>query len=257
MRLEEIEQVMATFLRESPLNTVEELDKMKIFDTPLVGVASAEDPLFVRLKEPNVVGSFHLSPSEWLVGSKTVISYFLPFSITVRKANQLVGLPATEWLYARIEGEMFNTALRSFLIDFFIKAGYQAMSPALDSRFAIINRKSNWSERHVAFIAGLGTFSLNCSLITKCGSAGRIGSVIVNADLEPTERYYETIDENCIKCGACIRRCPPRAIHENGKEHTPCSNYLDQILARFRPRYGCGKCQTAVPCEDRIPRNPE
>jgi epoxyqueuosine reductase QueG len=257
MRLEVIEQAMATFLLESPLNTVEELGKMKIYNAPLVGVASIEDPLFARLKGPNVVGPLHLSPSEWMMDGKAVVSYFLPFTDTVRKANQLVSLPATEWLYARIEGEMFNNALRSFLVDFFIKAGYQAISPVLDSRFAIINRKSNWSERHVAYIAGLGTFSLNCSLITKCGSAGRIGSIITNADLEPTERYYKTIDENCIKCGICIRRCPPGAIHVNGKEHTLCSDYLDQILERFRPRYGCGKCQTAVPCEDRIPKKSE
>jgi hypothetical protein len=27
-------------------------------------------------------------------------------------------------------------------------------------------------------------------------------------------------------------------------------------LARFRPRYGCGKCQTGVPCEHQIPVSP-
>jgi epoxyqueuosine reductase len=248
-----IEQAMTTFLQESPVNHVEELGKMKIFDTPLVGVASASDPLFARLKEPDAVGSHHMSPSEWLVGSKAVISYFLPFSLEVRKANRQAGLPSTEWLYGRIEGETFNVSLRQFLIGFFVKAGYRAMSPALDSRLAVVDRRSNWSERHVAFIAGLGTFSLNCSLITKRGAAGRIGSVIVSMDLEPTDRYYEATHENCSKCGACIRRCPPGAINENGKDHSPCSDYLDEISARYQPRYGCGKCQTAVPCEDKIP----
>jgi epoxyqueuosine reductase QueG len=105
----------------------------------------------------------------------------------------------------------------------------------------------------VAFIAGLGTLSLNRSLITKIGAAGRIGSVVTDLHLPVTPRYYTETEENCSHCGACIRRCPPLAISETGKDHALCSDYLDGVLQRFTPRYGCGKCQTGVPCEDRIP----
>ncbi len=131
--------------------------------------------------------------------------------------------------------------------------GYAAVAPAQDARFAVNERRSNWSERHVAFIAGLGTISLNCSIITAKGAAGRLGSVITDLTLAASERPYTDIREYCSRCGACIRRCPPGAIDENGKSHPRCSDYLDGIMVRFRPRYGCGKCQTAVPCEDRIP----
>ena len=105
----------------------------------------------------------------------------------------------------------------------------------------------------MAFIAGLGTLSLNRSLITERGSAGRLGSVVTDLPLKPTPRYYKEIEENCTHCGACIHRCPPQAIDETGKNHAICSNYLDGVLKQFSPRYGCGKCQTAVPCEERIP----
>ena len=253
LNLHQVDQAITDFLTNNPLNCVEELGGLRIFDAPLLGVANSDDPLFARMKEQVAVGPQHMSPMEWLADAKAVVSYFLPFSLAVRKANRQDGLPAKEWLYGRIEGEALNNALRRFLTDFFIQAGYQAVSPVLDQRFTVVQRRSNWSERHVAFIAGLGTFSLSRSFITKCGSAGRLGSVVVNLALEPTLRYYKSIDENCAHCGSCIPRCPPLAIDENGKDNAICSTYLDTIKDMFRPRYGCGKCQTGVPCEDQIP----
>jgi epoxyqueuosine reductase QueG len=253
MTLEDTLRSMNAFLADSPLNIAAELNSLKLFSPPLVAVAAADDPLFDRLKESDVVGPSHLSPGEWQAGSKSVVSYFLPFTDTVRRANRSLGLPAKEWLYGRIEGEIFNQALEKFLVEHFTAAGYRAVAPTLDPRFRVVDRRSNWSERHVAFVAGLGTFSLSRSLITRAGSAGRLGSVIVDADLQATARYYSEPEENCIKCGACILRCPPQAITESGKDNAICGDYLDRVKKRYAPRYGCGKCQTAVPCEERIP----
>lgn len=253
MDLSNIEQAVQEFCLNSPLNKVEELDHLQIFAKSLIGIADAYDPLFDSLKDEDVVGTRHMSPHQWLAGSKSVITYFLPFTKKVREANRCMGLPAQEWLFGRIEGELFNKALSQFLVDWLIEKGYEALSPAVDERFKVVNRRSNWSERHVAYVAGLGTFSLNCSIITKNGSAGRLGSIIVSAPLEATPRDYTTKDENCTKCGACIMRCPPLAITERGKDHAVCSDYLNRVLVRFHPRYGCGKCQTGVPCEDKIP----
>ena len=254
--LNDIVNVTEEFTQTSPLNKVTELGNLQIFAPPLIGIAAACDVLFDRLKQPEAVGPQHLSPQEWLPGSKSIISYFLPFTEAVRASNRLSGLPSQEWLYGRIEGQVFNVALSRRIVEFLQAVGYQAVSPATDSRFAVVDRRSNWSERHVAFIAGLGTLSLNRSLITRMGSAGRIGSIVTNLELPVTARYYTEVEENCSHCGACIPRCPPQAIDENGKNHAVCSAYLDGILQRFTPRYGCGKCQTAVPCESEIPVSP-
>ncbi|WP_371372378.1 epoxyqueuosine reductase [Sporomusa aerivorans] len=253
MKVGVVEQAVAEFIAGTPLNTVNEIGLDRIYDRPLVGVARADDALFTALKSADVVGPHHLSPGEWLAGAHTVLSYFLPFSKTVRVANRQGDLPAVEWLYARIEGEAVNNALREFLVEWFQQAGSQVVSPGLDTRLRVVDRRSNWSERHVAYIAGLGTFSLNRSLITKAGAAGRLGSVIVSAEMEPTERSYQAYDEYCSKCGVCIKRCPPRAIDENGKNNDICAKFLDSTLERYKPRYGCGKCQTAVPCEAAAP----
>lgn len=226
---------------------------IQIYDEPLIGIASSFDPLWEQLKESQVIGPHHLSPEEWMVGAKSVISYFLPFTESIRTSNRSKGLPSKEWLYGRYEGEMFNNSVRSFIVDEIKASGAKALAPALDKRMENINHVSNWSERHAAFIAGLGTFSLNDSLITTSGAAGRLGSVIVDCELEPKPRAYNEIDEYCNQCGECISRCPPGAITENGKDNKVCSKFLDKMLKLNEPRYGCGKCQTGVSCEHTNP----
>ncbi|MFZ5945639.1 MAG: 4Fe-4S binding protein [Bacillota bacterium] len=256
MNLSEIRSLMDNFIKESSLNIVPELSNMEIFAAPIVGIAAAKDPLFTKLKEEDVVGPHHLLPEEWLPSAESIISYFLPFTNQVREANRKDGeMPASEWLYARIEGEACSEALRRYLAEEIKKRGANVVIPTLEPRFKVINKRSNWSERHIAFIAGLGTFNLSKSFITEKGCAGRFGSLIVNFKIEATPRQYEDIYEYCNNCGICIKRCPVNAIDlEKGKSHQICSDFLDNVIKpKYKPRYGCGKCQTGVPCESTIP----
>ncbi|MGB4438837.1 MAG: 4Fe-4S binding protein, partial [Sedimentibacter sp.] len=58
----------------------------------------------------------------------------------------------------------------------------------------------------------------------------------------------------CTMCGACANNCPVNAISiENGKDHKKCAAFLDLTAEKFKPRYGCGKCQVSVPCGRKIP----
>jgi len=75
-----------SFLRSSGWNTVaagrainEEMTGLRIFDAPLTGVASADDPAFRDLRRESVVGPHFLLPEEWLPGARAVVSFFLPF----------------------------------------------------------------------------------------------------------------------------------------------------------------------------------
>lgn len=253
MFLKELELKIGNFVETSDANFVEDLDGMQIFDKPLIGVAASDDPLWNTLKKPEVVGPDHMTPTEWMSQSKSVLSYFLPFSEAVRKSNRTKGMPSKEWLYGRWEGELFNNSLRSFMVESLEDLGYSAVAPALNEGFSVENNKSNWSERHVAYIAGLGTFSISRSLITNKGTAGRFGSVITDWELEPKLRDYTEVNEYCDGCGSCIPRCPCKAITMEAMDKEQCSNFLQKVLKRNQPRYGCGKCQTAVPCEFKNP----
>lgn len=251
--IDDIIKSASDFADISPLNYIPDLENMRLFDAPLMGVANADNPMFSSLKNPEIVGPHHLLPADWLPSAASVVSYLLPFTLQVRTSNRDQGLPSIEWLYGRIEGEQFNQALMRFISEMLISNSFQAVAPALDSRLSLTEMRSNWSERHVAFTAGLGTFSLNCSLITQRGAAGRFGSIVTDLKLNPTPAAYTGFMENCSRCGLCIKRCPPGAIDENGKNHQICSDYLTKMVIRFNPRYGCGKCQTGVPCEACIP----
>jgi epoxyqueuosine reductase len=247
-----LNEKIAYFIANSHLNFVDKMD-IQIYNQPLLGVAEASDLLWEELKQPEVIGSNHLTPQEWLPEAKSVISYFLPFTEQIRKSNRLEGPPSKEWLYGRCEGEILNNALRRLIIEIVESEGGKAVAPALDKRFSISNHVSNWSERHAAYVAGLGTFSLNHSMITDLGAAGRFGSVITDVEFKFKPRPYQEIDEYCNNCGICIDRCPVQAITENGKDNECCSEYLNEILEINKPRYGCGKCQTGVPCEHTKP----
>jgi len=264
MRLMDLEEKAEAFHAGSALNRIEAPETLSsvpagpspltIYAAPLFAVADALDPLWARLKDAEVVGPGHLAPDEWLPGARSVLSYFLPYSAQVRRANRGKGEAATEWIYAQWEGAKFNAALEAFLVETFRAAGAGAVGPMLDPRYRTADLRCNWSERHAAFIAGLGAFGLSHALITPLGAAGRFGSVITDARLDPTPRAYPVRNESCATCGICIGRCPCRAISASGKDHRACLAYEDETLARYSPRYGCGKCMTGVPCEGLVPR---
>lgn len=236
---------------------------MQIFEAPIFAFGSAADEYFKKLKHPHAIGEHFRLPEEWLPGAKTVISFFLPFSEAVKKGNRKdKNWPSPEWLHGRIEGQAFVQKLCRYLQSVLGDEGYASVVPALDPRFWSNTDSpeheakftSNWSERHVAFVCGLGTFGLSKGLITPKGMAGRFGSLITTLDLPPDKREYEDLYEYCSMCGKCIKNCPARAITlEKSKDHALCSTFLEQTRAKFAPRYGCGKCQVGVPCESGIP----
>ncbi|MDX9871455.1 MAG: 4Fe-4S binding protein [Clostridia bacterium] len=247
--LSRIRQLAEDFIAATPLNQIDELNGLRLFDKPIIKVADAADPLFDKLKSPAVIGEHYLLPAEWLPEARSVLSILLPFTEEVRKSNYTGTHPSIEWLYGRIEGQCLVLETSRYLRDEIMKAGVKAVVPAADPRFVLINRCSNWSERHAAFIAGQGTFGLNKSLISSRGTAARYGSVITSLNLEPDLRDYQDIYEYCTLCGSCIPRCPSGAITKEGKNIPPCADYLDEMGKIYHPRYACGKCQTSVPCE--------
>jgi epoxyqueuosine reductase QueG len=244
-----------------------EIIGMKIFEEPIFAFGSAADPYFNEFKKPTAIGDHFRLPQQWLPEAKTVISFFLPYSQELKRENTKDSIwPADAWLHGRIEGQAFLNKLTIYLKSILLGAGYNSIVPSLDGNFWAKARfnpstphpqaafTSNWSERHVAFICGLGTFGLSKGLITAKGVAGRLASVITELELPPDTRNYKSIYEYCSLCGACVKKCPVGAISiEKGKDHMPCSAFSDKTAEKYAPRYGCGKCQTGVPCESKIP----
>ena len=230
---------------------------MQLYDPPIFAFGNPEDALYAAFKSPDIIGGHFLTPSDWLPTVRTVISFFLPYTERIKAANAQEYLwPADEWLHGRYEGQLFVKELSIYIQNILSDAGYASIVPAFDPRYCVADSKltSNWSERHIAFACGLGTFGLSKGLITEKGTCGRFGSILTALDLPKDNRTYQDIYEYCTMCGACIPHCPVQAISlSGGKAHLPCSAFLDRVHEKNTPRYGCGKCQVNVPCESRIP----
>ena len=272
---EEVREQLIRLFHETDGNTVTGEDALPgcegliIYEQPIFGFASASDPLFERFHDKSVIGEPYRDPGQWLSDAMTVISFFLPFTEDVRKANcKDREITANEWLHGRIEGQQFLNTYTEKCRDWFTDRGLNACAPAVDGRFSKTMRPfqkgdpsrlglhfaSAWSERHAAYAAGLGTFSLTRGLISEKGVAGRYGSLIISEFIEPDLRSYTGIYDNCIRCGACIKRCPANAISlKRGKDQLRCSTWVLSSKKKYAPRYGCGKCQVGVPCETRNP----
>ena len=259
------------FLRDEALNYVTEADALapeaagiKLFDEPIVGVADVDDELFEKLKEEGVIGPHYLGPKDWMADSKRVVSFFLPYSEDVRKANRpaWTGEPPVQMVHGRVQGQKCINSWADKVVDFVRAQGFKALIPMEDGRFEhhLTPKEeggkcftSNWSERHTAYICGLGTFGAAAHIITEKGASGRFASFITDAEMDVDVRPYTGLYDYCTHCGACMRRCPGSAIcMESTKEHPKCAGALMHVVEKYGT-FICAKCQTGVPCESCIP----
>jgi epoxyqueuosine reductase QueG len=254
----------------------------RLWDDPIVGFAQGDDPLFHKLKKD--IGPFYWAPLEIFTKAfpkvkaspekLTVISWILPQTSATKADNRKETLyPSKRWAISRFFGESFNNRLRNHVVELLHDLGYEAVAPVTSTYW---ERKtsmrygfaSTWSERHAAYIAGLGTFGLCDGLITPLGKAMRCGSVIAHIDVEPSKRTYIDHHEYCLyfskgTCKECVKRCPANAISEKGHDKVKCKKYIRQVAAGYiKTNFGlevngCGLCQTLVPCESQIPLNNE
>jgi epoxyqueuosine reductase QueG len=280
-----IEDIIEKFVRTSPMNRLEAFEGAPIFEAPLIGFAAGDDPLFATYKE--IIHKDHYHPRDMLMRHMTetlkteapvlenvsVVSFVLPIHPDTLQSNarEQEG-PSRRWNHTRWSGQDFIMALSKHVVAVLEGMGAVALAPELTPFFQILQSSdtlaSNWSQRHMAYAAGLGTFSLNDGFITKKGMAMRCGSVVTDVKLVPSARPYAHHLANCLffatgKCGACIQRCPGGAISEKGHDKAKCLHTLfvqqkPWLDGAHGPGYmgtyaGCGLCQTGVPCEHRIP----
>ncbi len=239
----------------------------RIFDEPIVKVASADDPLFEEYKK--IIGEEHFTPKEIYEKAfgensyhgGSVISIVLPINEKIRKSNRIEKEWASkEWRHI----PDFNIKkLSEYIINMLEEMGYKTIDPEESKWFRKLRSNkvgpsSNWSVRHAAYVAGQGTFSLNEGFISEKGIAIRLLSVVTELKIEPDIRKATSHLENCLYfnkgiCGACIKRCPVHALSENGHDKLKCYH---RAYVEAPDKFGvsqCSLCQTNVPCEYRSP----
>jgi epoxyqueuosine reductase len=286
-----LENSIKEYVRTTPLNHLTAFDNSPIVDEPIVAFANGDDPIFRDLK--TIIGEFHMTPRELMeryVDSKRwrfsapanldsigVISWALPLTQQTRLIERSAphgGSP--RYNHSRWLGIRLYECLEQYIASLLEILRCHAIAPT-QSRFFEIKEMSggwmsaNWSERHIAYACGLGTFGLNGLMITSRGCAVYLGSVVCNRALIPTPRAANH-RANCPyfrdgSCGLCIGHCTGSAISKEGRSNIAClKNLRDEQAGKIiglgldkglvGPAPACGRCSTGIPCEDRIPPLP-
>ncbi len=223
----------------------------KLYRDPIVAFADANDVLFSRLKR--IISPEHLTPSEILKNSESVIVYFIPFRKDVVRSNSKGLCSSKEWAEAYILTNQLILKLNRFLSEKIQNMGFRTAEISPTHNFDEEKLISHWSHKHAAYIAGLGRFGLHKMIITEKGCCGRLGSIVTDLNLRSTNRpkkefclYFH--DQSCKKC---VERCPFGILKVEEFNRRKCYQ-ICLSNAKLYSRIGyadvCGKCSSIVPC---------
>ncbi len=225
------------------------LKKCAGLDIPLVGFATAarwDEPCF----EPWIPEEFR--PRAIFPEAKTVIVIGLPVTLPVLETTPSIWYHE---LYRTVNTmlDMYGYRIATVLIE----EGFSSAAVPRDGYGSISVLKEKpvafFSHRHAAFLAGLGNFGINNTLLTrKYGPRVRFSSIFTVADIPPDPVMEELL---CIRCMRCVRACPVKAI--GGKEYPgdlidkkTCATRSEALSKRYISP--CGLCIRVCPVgEDR------
>lgn len=263
---EAVRELVSAFVRDYAARWGDE----GLWREPLVGFAAADSPYIRNL--PEIVTPNHRLPEDFLPEAVTVISYFIPFTEALGHTNrsngsgtgdpdpeQPAGQPyaSRAWADAYAETNRMMAELDETMVSALRNAGRQGAVPhdiGLDPETIM----SPWSQRHIAYAAGLGTFGLNNLLITEQGCCGRFHSIVTDA---PFPEDPVLTEERCLfrrdgSCGVCAKRCFSGALTTEGFDRKRCYKATLRNAARYgEDKDVCGKCNVDLPCSYGIPQS--
>lgn len=227
-----------------------------IWQKPLISFIKADDARLQTLKQ--TVSPSHLMPEDLLPDARSVVVYFIPFNRSITASNKNGKLSSQEWAYAYIQTNKLIGEINHYLYEKLSYYGYTCSNLPATHNFDEKKLISNWSHRHIAQLAGLGSLGLHRLLITEAGCSGRLGSIVTNVPLDiatsPTPNYcLYYLNGSCMKC---IERCPVKALTIEGFDRFKCYKYLlknAEVHSQIGFADVCGKCISGVPCSHMDP----
>jgi len=238
----------------SAISEYGEINKIhEMWREPIIEIISASNEKIKDLKR--TVSLEHFMPYDILQDAKSIICFFIPFHENVVNSNINGTMASKEWTVTYIKTNDLIKIINYKVEELMQRNGYKTGKIPATHNFNEKTLISNWSHRHIAYIAGIGTFGINNMLITKKGCCGRFGSIIVNYEFD---NYQQTgkIKEKCLyklngNCGICHRRCIVNAYDNNNFNRDACyKKCLENAKYHKETGYAdvCGKCLVGLPC---------
>lgn len=215
------------------------------------------DQRFQILKE--AVSEDHLMPEDLLPAAMTVIVFFIPFTEELVRENREGTLACRNWGLAYTETNTLIAQISEALSRILADHGHRSAVTPPTHNFDEEKLVSRWSHRHLAHLVGMGRFGVHRQIITPEGSAGRLGSLVTDAQLgnHPLQKGVGACLHMAGKtCLACSKKCPVNALTGNTFDRFTCYEQClvnDRNLADMPVTDVCGKCVAIVPCSFRNP----
>ena len=219
----------------------------------LASFLSWDDPGIGLLRE--LVRPDHFLPEDFLPGARSILCFFIPFKSWVGHSNRPGDFASQQWAQAYLTTNTLAEILGEFLVEYLKDKGVRAAYPYEATVFTADNPKSRWSQRHLAYFAGMGSFGINNLLISENGSLGRYFSLITDMEVAMEEKRSP---EHCLykidkSCSLCIDRCKFGALSHEGFDRFQCLAQLNRNEGSLRASV-CGKCAVGLPCSLEVPR---
>lgn len=250
----------------------------EVCEQPIWAIQRAEHPAFERMA---AAVPTHLTPAKILAHREAgTPDHWSVLAIAFPRTEAIVAeiaatsdLPPESWFSSKIVktrelpvcGERLAQRFRGAGVDAFVAPGKELFCVAANEAGTAF--ENTWSERHVGYACGLGTFGLHGGLITNAGCTHRLISLMLRARVSDYDSVNENPFGNCLyhargTCGACIKRCPAGAVSAGGHDAMRCRQqaYVTN-RERVRKQYGldmpgCALCLSAVPCSRENPMGP-
>ena len=187
------------------------MNDVRISDIPLVGFAPA-GRWDISLFEPWVPEEFR--PRAIFPEVKTVIVIGMPVSLPIIETTPSIHYHE---LYRTVNALLDQDGYR--IATFLTSEGNPSVWIPRDGYGSISILKENpvafFSHRHAAYLAGLGNFGVNNTLLTpQFGPRVRFASIFTSAELPEDPILGKPL---CIRCMKCVNSCPVKAI--SGREY--------------------------------------